>query len=207
MNLRPDRLVFLDVDTQRDFMHPDGALPIPHAADIILNLDRLNRFARRHHIPIIATACAHTPEHPDPDPFPPHCLLGSPGQHRIPETHWGEQSVVLSIEDRFPLHQPLPPHLTLHKHRYDVFSRPDADPLLRRYAASGKTFVVYGVATEYCVRAAVLGLRQRHIPTAVVIDAIRPVDPSREPSVLQEFIEHGALLTLTDAICADPLPA
>ena len=50
-------LVFVDVDTQRDFLEPDGALAIPGAEAILPNLARLTAFARRQGIPVLATAC------------------------------------------------------------------------------------------------------------------------------------------------------
>ena len=63
------------------------------------------------------------------------------------------------------------------------------------------TFVVYGVATDYCVRAAVLGLLDRGQKVAVVVDAIRAVDPGAEPDVLTEFARRGALLTISEVVC------
>jgi nicotinamidase-related amidase len=52
-------LIFVDVDTQRDFLEPDGALFISGSEVIRPNLARLTRFAREQGIPILATACAH----------------------------------------------------------------------------------------------------------------------------------------------------
>ena len=75
----------------------------------------------------------------------------------------------------------LPAHLTLNKKEFDVFSRPDADDLVARYNEREPTFVVYGVATDYCVRAAVDGLLARRCRVAVVADAVRAIDPRKEP--------------------------
>ena len=67
----------------------------------------------------------------------------------------------LIFDDQAGLPATVPPHLTLLKHRYDLFSHPRADELIALYAASRPLFVVYGVATDYCVSAAVEGfLRQ-----------------------------------------------
>ena len=193
-----DPLVFVDVDTQRDFLEPDGALPIAGAEAIVPNLARLTACARARGIPVLATACAHTLDEPDPEPFPPHCLVGTPGQDRVAATSW-PGGVVLGPDE--PLAGDLPPHLTLQKRRYDCFSHPDADRIVARYGRDRPTFVVYGVATDYCVRAAVLGLRARGHRVAVVADAIRAVDPAHEAEVLDEFTRAGAVLTVTDAVC------
>ena len=73
-------------------------------------------------------------------------------------------------------------------------------------AATGPTFVVYGVATDYCVKVAVLGLLTRGHRVAVVVDAIRAVDPASEADILTEFARRGALLTLTDVVCSAAYP-
>ena len=52
-------LVFVDVDTQRDFLEPTGALYVAGGDEIIPNLARLSEFARRHRVPVLATACSH----------------------------------------------------------------------------------------------------------------------------------------------------
>jgi nicotinamidase/pyrazinamidase len=194
-------LVFLDVDTQRDFLDPDGALPIPGSGAIRPNLARLVAFARAHGIPILATACAHTLDEADPEPFDRHCLVGTPGRSRVPETAW-PGGLVLGPDDRLDRDpDPLPPHLTIEKRRYDVFTHPEADRVLARYGRDDPTFVVFGVATDYCVRCAVLGLLDRGRKVAVVADAVRAVDPEAEPEVLTEFARRGATLVLADVVC------
>lgn len=192
-------LVFVDVDTQRDFMEPDGSLAITDAGLIHAHLERLTRFARERGIPVIATACAHTLDEEDPEPFPPHCLVGTRGQERIEATAWAGSHVV-GTQGRFPHDAPVP-HLTLEKSRYDVFSHPDADRIVALYARQHPTWVVYGVATDYCVRCAVLGLLARGQRVVVVVDAVRPVDSAAEPAVFTEFVERGAQLVLSDVVC------
>ncbi len=98
--------------------------------------------------------------------------------------------------------EPIPPHLTIHKQQYDVFSNPDAARIVEHYSQGDPTFVVYGVATDYCVKCAVEGLLERGKKVALVVDAIRAVDPSSEANLLTEFARRGALLTVTDVVCA-----
>jgi nicotinamidase/pyrazinamidase len=193
-------LVFVDVDTQRDFLEPDGALFIAGSTAIRPNLARLTRFAREQAIPILATACAHMEGDPEFADFPPHCLLGTPGQTRVDETAWPDSPVlgeVRMMSDRRP------PHLTIYKQKYDVFSNTDAGWLFDLYALGDPTFVVYGVATEYCVKSAVEGLLDRGRKVAIVADAVRAVDPSAEAGLLTGFARRGALLTVTDVVCAN----
>ena len=193
------RLVFVDIDTQRDFLDPDGALFIPGSISIRSNLGRLIRFARDRSIPVIASACAHTPDEPDPEPFPPHCLVGSKGQARIEGTNCAD-SVVIGVDARFD--GDIGGHATIEKRHYDLFRNPNAHRIFQVAGRDDPTFVVFGVATDYCVKAAVLGLRERRYQVAVVVDAIRAVNPEEEPGVIEEFLRAGATLVMTDVVCA-----
>ncbi len=190
--------VFVDIDTQRDFLEESGALFVPGSRAIVANLARLTRTAKSAEIPVLATACCHLPDDAELSRFPPHCMAGADGQRRIKETECVE-STVLGVDDR--LTGDLPRHLTLYKREFDVFSRPDAGALVERLGASRPRFVVYGVATDYCVRAAVEGLLARGQRVAVVVDAVRAIDPEAESRLLSDWAGRGALLVMTDAVC------
>jgi nicotinamidase/pyrazinamidase len=192
--------VFVDVDTQRDFLEPSGALFVAGSEAILENLARLTEHARTRKIPVVATACSHTPDDPEFRRFPPHCVAGTPGQARVGATAWvGAGGRVLGPSETFD--GGLPPHLTVEKQELDVFSHPAADAVVARYNENRPTFVVYGVATDYCVRAAVLGLLQRGCRVAVVVDAVCAIDAGHEADVFEEFTRAGAVLTLTDVVC------
>lgn len=197
--MRDGPFVFVDVDTQRDFLDPLGKLFIAGSGAIVANLARLTGAARDRGIPVLATACRHTLDEIDPEPFPPHCLAGTEGQRRIAETEWAG-GVVLSPDASLADSDPLPAHLTLEKSRYDLFSRPDASAIIERYARDRPTFVVYGVATDYCVRAAVVGLRALGHEVEVVVDAVWAIDREHEADQLAKFVARGAVLTLTDVV-------
>jgi nicotinamidase/pyrazinamidase len=92
--------------------------------------------------------------------------------------------------------------LTIHKWEYDVFSNPQAERIFEIYSNRTPTFVVYGVATDYCVKCVVEGLMGRGKKVALVTDAIRAVDPSSEADLLTRFAQDGATLTVTDVVCA-----
>lgn len=193
-------LVFVDIDTQRDFLEESGALYVPGSRAILPNLERLSRFAADRGIRVVATACCHCLDDPELSQFQPHCMAGTEGQRRVAETDCPD-SVVLAAVDR--LDGPLPRHLTLQKQAFDVFSRPDADELFARYDGGKPTFVVYGVATDYCVKAAVEGFLDRGFRVAVVVDAVRAIDDFAESLLVEGWARRGALLVRTDAVCSD----
>jgi nicotinamidase/pyrazinamidase len=192
-------LVFLDIDTQRDFMNEDGALYVPRSTEIVPNLEKLTQFAIRQRIPVLATACSHHSDDPELSRFPPHCMAGTQGKQRIGATARPD-SVILPVGTR--LQGELPPHLTLEKNEYDLFSRSDSGELIARYNEHNPLFVVYGVATDYCVRKAVDGLLLRNCRTAILVDAVRAIDASAESGILTDFARQGALLAVTRVVCA-----
>ena len=72
-------MVFVDVDTQVDFMLPAGKLYVTGAEQLIPNLAKLLTWARAYNILVLSTADAHTPNDPEFAQWPPHCVVGTPG--------------------------------------------------------------------------------------------------------------------------------
>ena len=194
------KLVFVDVDTQVDFMSPAGKLYVPAAAEIVENLRRLTEYARRHAIPIIASACAHGEHDAEFQVFPPHCVRGTTGQRRIRETeHLGAAVIGVAPDAHAAAEFERAGVVVLEKEQYDVFSNPNADGVFA--AAPEAEFVVYGVATDYCVRAVVLGLCDRGRRVTVVSDAIRPVNAEQGAAAVAEFERRGVKFATTQEVC------
>lgn len=84
------------------------------------------------------------------------------------------------------------------KQSYDVFSNPVTEKVLEK--ARIKKAIVYGVATDYCVKAAVLGMQARGIQTYVVKDAIKGVSPETTKKALKEMTKAGAKFVKTSDV-------
>lgn len=193
------KTAFVDVDTQFDFMDPDGRLYVPGAEKLVPNLSRLIKHAQSRGIPVISTADAHAPDDPEFEDFPPHCVKGEPGQERIPATQMPGAVVVavdapeVSIEGA---HQ-----VIVEKQTIDVFSNSRLEKVLQ--AISPERTYVFGVATEYCVGAAALGLRNRGYPVVLVTDAVRAIDEQAGQKALREMETEGVRFATTDEVLAE----
>jgi len=163
-------------------------------------------------------------------PFPNHCMSGKKGQQKIDETRviWHEFGVepydvaiyiphyldgkvrkldlVKSIGEVVPLYE-LTPTKTLYfeKQNYDVFTNPAFQLFLD--LAEVDEAVVYGVATDYCVRAAVEGMKKQGIQTYVVEDAIKGVAPDTTEAAIEEMKKDkeglGAIFVTTQQVLED----
>jgi nicotinamidase/pyrazinamidase len=193
-------VAFFDVDTQFDFMDPAGALHVKGADEIWRNLKKLTEFAVSRDIPVIASADAHDARDPEFQEFPSHCVKGSTGAARIPETRLKEAvSVGLDSSPRLAVAAlGRVPRAVIEKKTFDVFSNPAAEAIVR--AVGARDWVVYGVATDYCVRAAAIGLRQRDLEVTVVTDAVKGIVPAGEAKALEEMKAAGVRFITTDVL-------
>ncbi|MDP8255185.1 MAG: isochorismatase family cysteine hydrolase [Candidatus Alcyoniella australis] len=180
-------IMLVDVDTQNDFMLPNGALYVPGADALIPTIERLVRFAVENSVPIVASVDAHAPDDPEFEQFPPHCVRGTPGAEKIP------QSVIephqrISCEPGNYLYQPgVEP--VIESPVFSLFANPQAETILRSVGRGHA--VVFGVATDYCVKAACLGLIECGYEVTLLTDAVAPVTAAGGEHALRELAEAG----------------
>jgi nicotinamidase/pyrazinamidase len=194
-----NQIFFVDIDTQRDFMLPSGALYVPGAEKLVPKLRRLFEFARRHGIFVLSSVDAHAPDDPEFMQFPPHCVRGTEGQRKLDETLLHRPLILENKPMDRNLMDALRKHsqIIIEKQKFDVFSNPVTGKLLRALPAHA---IVFGVATDYCVRAAALGLRNLGIKTAVVSDAIRAVAADTERQAIEEMRQAGVEFSSVDQV-------
>jgi nicotinamidase/pyrazinamidase len=192
-------LYFLDVDTQRDFMLPTGALYVPGAERILPKLRRLFDFARKNEISILSSADSHVADDPEFNQFPPHCVQGTEGQRKVDETLlprpliFSQQPVDRNLAEAVRKH----PQIIVEKQSLDLFSNPMAERLVRVLPPRA---IVFGVATEYCVKMACLGLRRLGVQTVLITDAVRALTPKTEKEAVEEMRRAGVEFILLEAL-------
>jgi nicotinamidase/pyrazinamidase len=206
-------VIFWDVDTQHDFMDPDGKLYVPDAESIASNLARLTRYAHDHGIPIVASADDHVPDHRElsatPDfreTFPEHCMRGTPGAEKIAETALDAPMIIEPAPiDHAELARRLATHrgdVLLRKHWFDVFTNPNAETLLDVWSPT--EIVVYGVALDVCNKYAIEGMLERGVPQIyAVVDATRPIHADAAPGLLADWERQGVKLVTTEQVVSD----
>ena len=191
------RQVFVDIDTQYDFISADGALSVPGAENIRENLRALTNYAIEHGVKTIASADAHAPDDREFEIFPPHCVQGTPGQKKIEETCVANTQVIENTTPETNPHEVFSKadQILLEKQTYDVFTNLNTVKLIK--AANADEHIVYGVATDYCVRAAVCGLLDRGYQVIVVKDAIAAVEQKAGEDAVAMMKEQGAIFKKT----------
>ena len=212
------RVIFWDVDTQDDFLHADGKLYVPDAEQIIPHLKQLTDYAHANGIRIVASSDDHDRTQPEisdsPDwktTFPPHCMRGSPGQKKIPDTALRDPLLIEPVAaDAKQMAERVRAHrgdVLFHKHALDVFTNPNVLTVLE--VLDPGDIVVYGVATDFCVKADIEGLLERrpHTRLLVVTDAIKPIDKDVGEQLLKEWGERGVRLVRTEEVVEGGLVA
>lgn len=181
--MKSANLIFWNVDTQKDFVEPNGKLYAPGAELLKPNLAKLTQLAKQMGIVVVNTADYHygnsaelSPEPNFIDTFPPHCMAGTEGAGYIAETDpesalifdWGTIANIYGKLAELNNYR----NIVIRKDAFDVFSgNPFTDDIVE--AISPKVVVVYGVTTNVCVNDAVLGLSERVEKVYVVEDAIK----------------------------------
>ena len=202
------KAVFWNVDTQVDFVDKEGKLPVPEAESIKPNLKKLTDFARVNNIKVVNTMDWHFKDSKElsdePDfvkTFPPHCMANTEGARFIEETSpdrgttmlvdWSEQKG-MNFHD---IHKSR--NIIIRKDAFDVFEGNNLTeaivnnlgiPFLDR-----PIFIVYGVATNVCVKAAVEGITKRGYSVKVVTDAIKGLPTLPDP--IQDW-SHNEVIEL-----------
>jgi nicotinamidase/pyrazinamidase len=191
-----------------DFMLPEGKLYVSGAEQTAPARARLVAAAREAGIVHVASADDHELTDPeisdDPDyrnTYPPHCLRGTPGAEKVPETRQSDPLPLALL--------PFPPGLIpgivdgrreilLLKKNFNVFTNPNTEALLD--ALDPDEVVVFGVATDVCDDAAILGFLLRGRRVVFVEDAARGLDEERVEAVTKVWRERGVEFANADDV-------
>lgn len=216
------RYVFFDVDMLIDFLTKTGKLYIKDSEQIIPNVKKLVRYATEKDIKILGCGDRHfgtsqyklaeTELDINGGPFPMHCEDDTYGASKIPEAQVPQDIVYIESQDIYDestLHVLFntAKQIIFEKQSYNVFwdennpgGNQNIDFALNHHFHDIDTFFVYGVATEYCVLAAVLGLLKRKKKVWVIDDCIYHITEDGKYNALIEMMKAGAYFIKTDGV-------
>ena len=201
--------LFWDVDTQFDFMMPEGRLYVPGAEEIIEKVSDVRRFALDNGFSLMADIDWHSADDPEisqtPDfkeTFPPHCMADQPGSERVGYLGNLPISCVETSEtgtaDLQRLVQTEPFHVVIKKNTLDVFENPNTAKLVD--LVRPKHVAVFGVALDFCVACVLRGLvRYDGIAVTLLRDATKGLGTRPEDEICAEFAQMGVQVTTLDA--------
>jgi nicotinamidase-related amidase len=93
--------------------------------------------------------------------------------------------------------------LEIDKTNYSVTSNANFRAVLDALGAS--RVVLFGVATEFCVKESALALRKLGLAVDLVIDAIRAITPEGGQKAIEEMVAAGVRLVTTEEVCSTTL--
>lgn len=187
--------IFVDIDTQFDFMDPQGSLYVPDAESIIDNIIKIFDYAKEHRIKILSSIDAHNVDDTEFKLFPPHCVKDTPGNRKI-EASTCKNNVVIENAEQ-DITGPMLDHeqIIVEGQTFDIFDSINTDEIVKKLDT--RNYVVFGVATDYCVKAAVLGFLKRGYNASLVTDAVKAITKDGEEKALKEMKDAGAAFIST----------
>ncbi len=175
--------LFWNVDTQEDFISPDGKLYSKGAEEIRPILKEVTDYATTLGVRVINTCDYHHINSreisADPDfksSFPPHCMAGTSGAAFVAETT-PESPLLIDWEYELGIFAELDDperfrNIVIRKDDFDPFiGNPYTEKIVQ--ILNPDQIFVYGVYTNVCVDKAVMGLATRGFKVYVLEDAIK----------------------------------
>ncbi len=208
--MKRNKTIFWDVDTQFDFMKPQGALYVPGAQEIIDKVGAVRRFALENGYSILSDADWHRMDNPEisaqPDmktTFPPHCMAGTPGAERVGDlgsrpvdyVEIDEADIAqlrkLAQKDQF--------HIVIRKQSLNVFDNPNTHKLVDFIRP--EHVIVFGVALDCCVYYVLRELsKHKGVRLSLLTDATKGLHTRPDEEVYDELRQRGVEITTFEQI-------
>ena len=218
-----DKMCGNDVDTLNAFMTKGHILYKPETELIKPNLRLITSTLQKYNIKILCFNDKHFGDEAhklqeseltvNDGPFEIHAKSGTKGAEKIPETLLSQDVVYVPNDSSYGMSMDDFKHILfrakqiiVEKQSYNVFYSNDnlggnvnVDKIINILEL--EDFFSYGVYTDYCIKAAALGLLERKKNVWVIKDAIVPfnVNPDDGEKAIDEMSENGARFITTDA--------
>ncbi|HIH42563.1 TPA: cysteine hydrolase [Candidatus Woesearchaeota archaeon] len=188
--------IFFDVDTQHDYLSEASNKVIKNSSQIKKNLAKLTQYAIENDIKILGSVDVNSNTDNNKFNINETDIITSrnkisetfvQGTIFVPNRKVSEEIISKAIKSGYPV--------LVEKQAYSCFQNQNTEIIVNKIIENNiSQAIVYGVATEYCVKEAVLGLLSRGIKVYVVKDAIGAINESAGIVALKEMKEAGATL-------------
>jgi nicotinamidase/pyrazinamidase len=188
------RTALVVVDLQNDFADPNGSLSVHGGANLVPIINGEIAMARAAGATVVFTQDWHPESTPhfakDGGPWPVHCVAGTWGAELHPDVDPEAAAGAPRIrkgangEDGYS-------GFTMRDPTTGETTPTELEALLR--SAAIERVVACGLATDYCVKATALDAARLGFETAVLLDAMRPVElqPGDEQRAIDEMTAAG----------------
>ncbi len=208
--MKRKKTIFWDVDTQFDFMRPEGALYVPGAEEIIDKIGEVRRFALEDGYSILSDVDWHRMDNPEiseqPDmktTFPPHGMAGTPGAERVGDL--GDvpiDYVEIDEVDMAQLRKLVQKdqfHIVIRKQSLNVFDNPNTHKLVD--LVRPEHVIAFGVALDCCVYYVLTELsKHKGVRLSLLTDATKGLQTRPDEEVYDELRRRGVESTTFEEI-------
>ena len=191
-----DKFIFVDIDTQNDFIFKKGSLYVPDAEKLIDGIKKITDFATESGIKIFSSIDTHIENDPEFKHFPPHCVENTWGWEKIRESIT-KNYILIPMED-FNLENPEKYNqFIFKKNKFSIFSNGNILKVLKTFDV--RKVYIYGVATEFCVKESALDFKKHGFETYVLSGLIKGVNKMDSEIAISEMKETGIDFISVDA--------
>ena len=202
----PEKTAVVVVDVQADFTELNsGALAVAGTDTVYLNaVETATRGYQGQGVPLYFTQDWHPADHvsfytnnPGTEPlqvididgrpqvmWPPHCVQGTAGAEIIVTVGAGSKTVRKGTDSRFDSYSGFAD---------DGGHKTELESVLRKDGI--RKIIIYGLATDYCVKATVLDGLEAGFQVELILDLCRGVSPDTTESAIQEMEAKGAKIS------------
>ncbi len=203
--MKRKKIIFWDVDTQFDFMRPQGALYVPGAEEIIDKVGEVRRFALENGFSILSDVDWHRLDNPEislqPDmktTFPPHAMAGTPGAERVGDLgNVPIDYIEIDEVDMAQLRKLVQKdqfHIVIRKQSLNVFDNPNTHRLVD--LLHPEHVIAFGVALDCCVYYVLTELsKHKGVRRSLLTDATRGLQTRPDEEVYDELRRRGVEIT------------
>ena len=190
-----------DVETQNDFIMPDGTISVPGAYEMIENFGKAIYHFQKKGFPVLGSVDAHTGPELIPGTedqyFPLHCIKGTKGQQKIAST----QGDILYVSDSKYHNDALDlvvnevmdgRRVYIEKQGLSLLSNPNTLDLIEKLGV--EEVYLMGVATNICVKDAYDAFKDMKKKVYLIPSAIKGLDipDNTEKEGLEYMLKSGA---------------